>query len=136
MLGIVRHSKGDVSHNGWHIVDFPDAGVYKHAVQCTGEWKLLHAKRFRPLVCPSDAVSSFCKPFGSFLADWCVAVRGMSRGGMFSGGQNMNRIVAVILAIGLALPLMATSTACVTQEQLGILKVFINPGCLSLLPVQ
>jgi hypothetical protein len=48
----------------------------------------------------------------------------------------MNRIVAVILAIGLALPLMATSTACVTQEQLGILKIFINPGCLSLLPVQ
>jgi hypothetical protein len=48
----------------------------------------------------------------------------------------MKRIVAAILAVGLALPLIATSAACVTQQSLGILKVFINPECLSLLPQQ
>lgn len=48
----------------------------------------------------------------------------------------MKRIVALILAVGLTLPLVATSTACVTQEQLGILRIFVNPECLSLLPAQ
>lgn len=44
----------------------------------------------------------------------------------------MKRVVAVILALGFALPLIAAPASCVATDQLGptILKLFANPACL------